>query len=259
MGNNMNKYEKWYSSIIENAQARNGVNGYSEVHHILPKSMGGTNDRENLVELTAREHFIAHWLLVKIHKDGEEHWKMLNALRMMRAENSSHKRYESKITARVYENLKEEYAKLQSMRYTGAGNGMYGKTHSDEAKEKLRIANTGKTLTEEQRRKVGESKLGKKREKFNDEWMAKLKEANTGESNPMHGKIHSDETREKMREKAMGRKYSAETIAKRVEKQKGQVRPKIQCPHCSQMIAVNTFPRWHGDKCKMNTVKITDK
>ena len=44
---------------------------YYESHHIIPKSMGGSNDPDNLVLLTAREHFIAHWLLWKIHKSKE--------------------------------------------------------------------------------------------------------------------------------------------------------------------------------------------
>ena len=41
---------------------------YYEKHHIIPKSIGGTNDISNLVYLTAREHFIAHWLLFKIYE-----------------------------------------------------------------------------------------------------------------------------------------------------------------------------------------------
>lgn len=42
-----------------------------EVHHIIPRSMGGTNDKTNLVKLTYREHFLAHLLLYKIHRNKE--------------------------------------------------------------------------------------------------------------------------------------------------------------------------------------------
>jgi hypothetical protein len=45
-----NKYTKWYYSIIQNAQVRNAV-GYKESHHILPKSLGGTNKKDNIVKL----------------------------------------------------------------------------------------------------------------------------------------------------------------------------------------------------------------
>lgn len=40
---------------------------YTETHHIVPKCMNGTNKKDNLVELTAREHFIAHKLLFKAY------------------------------------------------------------------------------------------------------------------------------------------------------------------------------------------------
>ena len=42
--------------------------GYFEEHHILPKSLNGTDRPENLVNLTAREHFIAHALLIRFLK-----------------------------------------------------------------------------------------------------------------------------------------------------------------------------------------------
>lgn len=63
-----NKYSRWYFSIIEKARSLNRTKGteYFESHHIIPKSMGGTNDLFNLVLLTAREHFIVHCLLPRM-------------------------------------------------------------------------------------------------------------------------------------------------------------------------------------------------
>ena len=63
-----------YNNIIEKAKSR-GLNkklldGYFERHHIVPRCMNGTNDKSNLVLLTAREHYICHYLLWKIHKDN---------------------------------------------------------------------------------------------------------------------------------------------------------------------------------------------
>lgn len=67
-------YSKIYNQLVERAYERastrkqaNLILGYSERHHILPKCMGGSNDKTNLVFLLAREHFIAHLLLVKIY------------------------------------------------------------------------------------------------------------------------------------------------------------------------------------------------
>ena len=123
----MNKYQTWYQNITDRARDRT-LEGYVERHHVIPRSLGGSDDAGNLVSLTAREHFVCHWLLTKMYT-GEARYKMLNALRMMRAEKIGQYRYSNKITARVYENIKEEYAQLQSVLRSGKGNGFYGKTH----------------------------------------------------------------------------------------------------------------------------------
>lgn len=57
-----------YNRLVEFAKARGGVPGYGERHHIVPRSEGGTDDPANLVVLTAREHFLAHWLLYRIYR-----------------------------------------------------------------------------------------------------------------------------------------------------------------------------------------------
>jgi hypothetical protein len=56
-----------YQRLIAKAKARVCPEGYVERHHVLPKALGGTDDSSNLVALTAREHFVAHVLLAKIH------------------------------------------------------------------------------------------------------------------------------------------------------------------------------------------------
>jgi hypothetical protein len=103
-----NKYSKLYFAITSNAKQRI-AEGYTELHHIIPQSLGGSNDKENLVELTAREHFICHWLLVKM-TEGDDRSKMLYALKGMKAENKHQRRYHTKITARVYETYRIEHS-----------------------------------------------------------------------------------------------------------------------------------------------------
>lgn len=86
-------YQKIYNDLIIKAKSRCEVK-CGECHHILPKSMNGTDDKSNLVKLTHREHFIAHLLLYKIHKNRQ----MAYALsRMM---NSKHK---NRCSSRTYE------------------------------------------------------------------------------------------------------------------------------------------------------------
>lgn len=258
LNKNMNKYEKYYKQIISNG-IPSRLPGY-ERHHVLPKSLGGSDEPENLVYITAREHFICHWLLTKIYPTGEEHWKMLNALRMMRAENPNQHRYETKITSRVYAKLKEEYAQIQSERYSGEGNPMYGDKfyRSEEGFRKQKEAVTGEKNGAKQldaRKKISNSKLGKKREAFNDEWKHKMSLAKRGENNNRYGVHVTDETREKLRQKKLGTKQSPETIAKKADAVRGTKREKKLCPHCNKEVAVNGYARWHGDNCKLKETK----
>ncbi len=89
-----NKYTKWYYSLIYFAQQRRTINEYGEKHHIIPKCMFKHNNRKaysqgnldgnpdettNLVLLTYREHFVAHWLLTKM-VEGRWQYKMEAAL-----------------------------------------------------------------------------------------------------------------------------------------------------------------------------------
>lgn len=58
-------YRKIYDNIIEN-RLKTPFDGYTEKHHIIPKSIGGSDLKENLVCLSAREHFVCHYLLTKM-------------------------------------------------------------------------------------------------------------------------------------------------------------------------------------------------
>jgi len=133
-----NKYTKLYYKITSNAKQRI-TEGYTELHHIIPQSMGGSNDKENLVHLTAREHFICHWLLIKM-TEGEDRSKMLYALNGMKAENRYQQRYHTKITARVYEKYRIEHAENHSKRMKGRKAWNKGVPQTEEHKEKNRQA-----------------------------------------------------------------------------------------------------------------------
>jgi len=249
----MNKYTSWYKNITNNAKNRS-ITGYTEKHHIIPKSLGGSDSESNIVALTAREHFICHWLLTKT-TTGTARQKMIYALRVLRANNPNQQRYETKITSRVYENIKKEYSEIQSEKVSGSGNPMYGDKfyRSNEGKRSQSAGITGDkngSKQPEARAKISASKLGKKRAPFSNEWKQRLSESSSGENNSMYGKKHSEETKKKMSLKAKGRKQSLETIKKKADALRGTTRPKKQCPHCKKMIAVNTYPRWHGDNCK---------
>ena len=221
----MNKYEKWYASITNNAKDRT-IDVYTETHHILPRSLGGSDDASNLVKLTAREHFVCHWLLTKMYT-GDARGKMINAMYIMRAEGPNQKRYESKITSRIYENLRTEYSQYIS---------------------KL---NTGRVQPPEEKARQLAAQIGRKRAPFSDEWRAKLSAAKSGENNNRYGVKVSEETRRKMSEKAKGRKQDPAVVAHRNKLNRGRKRARIVCPHCGKDSSVNTYPRWHGANCRL--------
>ena len=76
-----NKYTKWYNDIIRRSFGRT-LTDYTEKHHIIPRCLGGT-DTGNIAILTAKEHFICHYLLTKM-VDNTQKKKMFNALNKMR-------------------------------------------------------------------------------------------------------------------------------------------------------------------------------
>jgi len=249
----MNKYTQWYTTITKRAKTRH-LKTYTESHHIVPRSLGGSDEPDNLVNLTAREHFVCHWLLVKM-TTGQDHHKMLNALRMMRAEKHGQERYNTKITARVYESIKQEYAELQSKQFTGTGNGFYGKTHTEEARKRISEANKGRVqpLDEKEKQKAAWAKRkeqGIERKPYSNEYKEERSKKYSGQGNPRYGVEVSEETRAKISEKAKGRKQSAETVQKKADAIRGLKREKKLCPHCDRLVAVNGYARWHGANCK---------
>jgi len=78
-------YSRVYFSTIEKAKERGWKKAKGRGrHHIIPH-WEGSNHKDNLVYLLCREHFLCHWLLLKI-TEGENHHKMRYALMGMRAE-----------------------------------------------------------------------------------------------------------------------------------------------------------------------------
>jgi hypothetical protein len=77
------EYQRTYDRLMGRAKGRVKVKGEHENHHIVPKSLGGSNEKSNIVALTYREHFLAHWLLTKF-TEGKARISMLKALSEMR-------------------------------------------------------------------------------------------------------------------------------------------------------------------------------
>ena len=119
-----NKYTKWYYSIIETAK-RSKFECYTENHHIVPRSLGGSDDESNLVKLTAKQHFICHLLLTKMFTSKTyEYYKMIHAFCMMDWGTGNSKMY--RYTSKVYEKQREEFSDYMRIKQSGEGNNQFG-------------------------------------------------------------------------------------------------------------------------------------
>jgi hypothetical protein len=161
----MNKYEKWYFDIINNAKGRVN-NGYTETHHILPKCLGGSDSIDNLVVLTAREHFLCHILLTKFIT-GDNLYKVVGSAMAMLARTSKQYRYHNHM---LLINVKKLQAEIMSKRMSGATPWNKGIAHSNETRQKISLAKKGKPS----------SKKGIKGKPWSDETKAKMKEVRNG-------------------------------------------------------------------------------
>jgi len=159
-------YKRIYNQIIENRKSNPlDVDDYGEVHHIIPKSLGGRDTTENLIRLSAREHFICHLLLSEMYDEGSNEWyKMNHAFLMMKCSSENQSRY---MNSRLYELKRKDFSKVMSNSQSGKGNSQYGKPRKDETKRKIREALKYDGLTKRELRDL-ESKIRKETKEDNN-------------------------------------------------------------------------------------------
>jgi hypothetical protein len=151
-------YQKIYDQIIERARNRK-IQDYTEKHHVVPRSLGGSDEPSNIVKLTPREHLICHQLLVQIHKGTRAYYSMLQALIMMGSPGSMTKGVIK--SSRQYEKLRQEVSKItreRNLRRVAEGTnpfaGEKGSIHAKSKAERAKAEGRGMdvTITLEQRR-----------------------------------------------------------------------------------------------------------
>lgn len=136
-----NKYSKWYFKLVETRQNRQATE-YVEKHHIIPRSLGGTDHPDNLINLTAKEHFVAHLLLTKMYS-GQYKYKMNFAFGMMLADNGNRgKRYTP--SSRLYNIARSLVGEAVSNSNKGKIPWNKGISRSQEVKDAVSRANKGK-------------------------------------------------------------------------------------------------------------------
>ena len=224
---------KWhYDRLIETRRSREHVEGvYYERHHIVPRSMGGNDSSANIVVLTPREHFIAHWLLYKIHKNKE----MAFAFYAMCYYKSKDNHRNIEISSRTYAEAKELHSKTLSILQRqkvkdGTFKWMHGKKQTQEHRQKIietrqRENNyKGHTwkLSDEVKKKIGDRQRGKK---LSDETKHQI-------STKLKGRIITEDVRKNMSAAKKGVKFSEKakqnmSIARKGTKMPDETRKKM--------------------------------
>jgi hypothetical protein len=209
-------YEKIYNQIIERARVR-VLKEYKERHHIIPKCLGGSNDKENLVNLTAKEHFICHKLLCEMYPDNDKLkfalWAMCNL------KNTAHQRNYI-ISASEYSYIRE----MISVSKTGKNSRSSRYIPSAETRKKLSDANKGQVP-----------------------W-------NKGLEGYRKGILQTEDHKDKISKALKGRIISEDTKKKMSESRIGMIRVKKECPYCNRFLDPGNYSKFHGNRCKFNLV-----
>lgn len=176
-----NKYYKCYFNIIYRAKSRKlSTDVYVEKHHILPKSLGGNNLPENIVKLTAREHFICHLLLLRFTTGQSRHKMVFASMRLARGKNTDNR---IKLNSRCYEHLKLLWSIAQKAHWADPN---YRQNQIEKHKKIYDNPEYRKHLSDIQKQlHVEHPEIGKKK-------------ARPGKLNGMYGKTHSDEVKAKL-------------------------------------------------------------
>ncbi len=152
-------YYQRYIKFIDSCKISE-ITGYTESHHIIPKSLGGADSKDNLVELSARQHFLAHWMLWKAYDDKQMH----DAFWLMCHMSSSNQQRTYKINSTIYGKLKQQRSLLISHQMM-----VNNPSTREKVKELRRISAMGNTygrsnkgliFTEEHRKNLSDSHKG---------------------------------------------------------------------------------------------------
>jgi len=174
-----NKYSKWYDALITKARSRDLLEGYVESHHVIPNCIVKNND---VVKLTAREHYVAHLLLWRMSMPIKWHNKMSMALHVMVNSSGTEKQDRNYlISSRIYESARLSFIAAMKSHYAEHGGTMKGKKHTPESLVKMRAWQNKPEIKQQQRERV------------------------LGEKNHMYGKKHSEEIKQQIANSSVAR------------------------------------------------------
>lgn len=223
-------YKRIYDQIVTNARSRTPI-GYSENHHIVPKCMGGSDAKSNLIRLTAREHYLCHWLLYKQYRTSalaHAWWKMMSV-------GPGQKR---KFTSHAYAFAKAAHAAAVSERMR-VHNPFKGKRHSSATKKAIGDKNRAhgsaiwNVRSDESKARYLEAvrrpKTSEHKEKIGRKGLVMLQNVNTLE---------------------IVRVVAGTLGPEWVNPRKLKPEAKHKCDHCDIVTTASMLKRWHNENCK---------
>lgn len=233
-------YIKIHDAIIERGCRLGKYQDYMELHHITPKCLGGSNEKSNLVYLTAREHFIVHQLLTKIHKG---HIGLIKAAVIM-----------SKKTKFNHRHCSKQYSWLKKI--------------SSDANKILSSKKKGVKRSEEDCKKIKDALNRPEIKKKHVDALSKSNKSMRKRkivSEALLGVPKSDEMKRKMSIVASNRTEEhrrnliiSNTGKLRTDETKKNISNALKnapmgiCPHCQKEgKMMGGFVSWHFDRCRM--------
>ena len=210
-------YQALYDRLILAAKLRNTPKGGDvvvESHHIIPRHCGGSNLKENKVNLTLREHYICHILLEKIYRGTPYHAGMCRAVVAMNERGG--------VSSTLYENIRESH--ILNLR---------NQKISAEQKQTISQANKG-----------NKSRTGHKN---SPEHIEIIRQSRTGSKHSVETKIHLSKVRKGRQAINKGKTGNLSPLF-------GIDKPKISCPYCNKIGGVPAMHRHHFDNCGLKKV-----
>lgn len=228
-------YLKIYNNLIQKAIITPSTEEYKEKHHIIPICMGGKDTKENIIPLSARQHYIAHRLLYKIYGNSKLAHAWFSMCRIGKGQSSR------LVNSRTFSYAKNAHIKELKKNTLGELNHFFGKKHTEETKNKISKNLKGKKIW---------SDSGKK------SWIEKVARLPSSEKQKNSARmVFLGMTVLQNKETLEIRRINVDELKKYdlniwLNPRKITPEKKFKCPHCDIVTNKSNLKRWHLDKCK---------
>lgn len=235
-------YSKHYNILIERSQNRI-LEGYVEKHHIIPKCLGGTDDKSNIAILTPEEHFLAHQLLIKMNPGNRD---LVYATQLMTVHHTN-----ARVNNKLFGWLRKQCALAMSVqtrkwiKENGHPRGMTGKIHTQES-NRQRAVSCKQSMTESVGVKVYTYNFDGS---FCKEYATLTECADDLNTTPSNVKYTADGKFSHCKGKQIRYDF-VETMPQRKSRLAGVKKHHYVCPHCNKEGSGPAMKRFHFNNCK---------